>query len=106
MADGVSPVSPNLSVPYSGQHKFHSPFAPQELDMSAQYDISGGSSTNSGVDHRHYTGNSVHVETLERDSVSDKNIHAPIYDRLDNWFGGRLDLEYVLVFLTWPLFLL
>lgn len=92
MANTRSPVS-NFSMPYAGQPAFHSTFETHELEHSTQYSPTRHSSSNEDIDHGLFSDKGANVETVERDSSYGQNQHAPIYDRLDYWFGGRMDLE-------------
>lgn len=62
--------------------------------MSAQADRA---ERNMSVDERgnaQFADKGVNVEeSVARDESPDSHQHAPVFDRLDYWFGGRMDLE-------------
>lgn len=97
MAGTRSPVSPNFSMPYSVQHPFHSPFETHELEHSTQYSPTRKSSSNGDIDRDLFSHKGANVEAVEQGSSGGQTKHTPIYDRLDSWFGGRMDLELVLL---------
>ena len=41
----------------------------------------------------HFASKSAKVEEIEQDTAPYAEYHGPIYDRLDYWFGGRMNLE-------------
>lgn len=89
----MSPVSPNFSLPYLPQTSYRPPFEAQESEISAQGD---GTERNMSIGERgdaHSPGKGAIVEEVERGESVNGHQHAPIYDRLDYWFGGRMDLE-------------
>ncbi|KAL9606160.1 MAG: hypothetical protein Q9179_000673 [Wetmoreana sp. 5 TL-2023] len=93
MARAMSPVSPNFSLPYSAQNPYHSPFEAQELEISTQVD---GTERNMSMGERgnaRYADKGAIVEEVERGESPNRHQQAPVYDRLDYWFGGRMDLE-------------
>ena len=100
MARSMSPASPNFSVPHSPQFPYHPAFDIQEMEMSsapAEFNTGRSSSLGERESTHHFASKGAsNVEEVERDQSPYEDPHGPIYDRLDYWFGGRMNLELCL----------
>lgn len=61
--------------------------------MSAPADFTGRNSSLGERESTYFTNKDANVEEVERDPSPYDDHHGPIYDRLDYWFGGRMNLE-------------
>lgn len=93
MAGTRSPVSPNFSLPYSAQPTTHSTFEAHELEHSTQYSSARKSSSDDDNGRGMFSDKGPNVQAIEQENSTEQDQHMPIYDRLDYWFGGRMDLE-------------
>ena len=106
MSRTTPPGSPNFSLPRSPQVPYYPAFDIQEMEMSSPAEYHGRTPSPGAQPSTIFAGKSANAEEIETDEASLDEPHGPIYDRLDYWFGGRMNLEYVLLLAIFKIYLM